>query len=75
MANRPELDPGRLSKTRQRMCAAVLDCVAEGFEELEPAITLRDPADRHASLEGSGRRFLPVMAMWRVRRSRTASAG
>ena len=29
------------------MCAAVLDCVVEGYEELEPAITLPDPDDRH----------------------------
>lgn len=45
--NRPDLDPARLLRTRQRMCAAVLDCVVEGYEELEPAITLPDPDDRH----------------------------
>ncbi|MES2641078.1 MAG: PIN domain-containing protein [Myxococcota bacterium] len=45
--NRPDLDGGRLRKTRQRMCAAVLDCLVRGFEELEPAITLPDPDDRH----------------------------
>ncbi len=47
MANRPDLDRGRLQRTRQRMCAAVLDCLVDGYEELEPAITLPDPDDRH----------------------------
>lgn len=45
--SRPDLDPARLLRTRQRMCAAVLDCVVEGYEELQPAITLPDPDDRH----------------------------
>lgn len=45
--SRPDLDPARLLRTRQRMCAAVLDCVVEGYEELLPAITLPDPDDRH----------------------------
>ena len=45
--NRPGLDPQRLLRTRQRMCAAVLDCLVSGFDELEPAITLPDPDDRH----------------------------
>lgn len=27
--NRPDLDPARLLHTRQRMCAAVLDCVVK----------------------------------------------
>ena len=29
------------------MCAAVLDSLVSGFEDLEPAITLPDPDDRH----------------------------
>lgn len=45
--NRPELDPARLLRTRQRMCAAVLDCLVSGFDDLVPAITLPDPDDRH----------------------------
>ncbi|MES2641077.1 MAG: hypothetical protein V4850_16420 [Myxococcota bacterium] len=48
------------------------------FDDVEhlPMELLRDgPAYIHASLEDSGRRFLPVMAMWRVWRSRTSSAG
>ena len=45
--NRPDLDGQRLLRTRQRMCAAVLDCLVSGFDELEPAITLPDPDDRH----------------------------
>jgi predicted nucleic acid-binding protein len=46
-ANRPDLDVTRLRRTRERMCAAVLDCVVDGYAELEPAITLPDPDDRH----------------------------
>ncbi len=45
--NRPDLDRQRLLRTRQRMCAAVLDCLVSGFEDLEAAITLPDPDDRH----------------------------
>lgn len=45
--NRPDLDQQRLQRTRQRMCAAVLDCLVSGFDELEPALTLPDPDDRH----------------------------
>jgi predicted nucleic acid-binding protein len=44
---RPDLDPARLARTRERMCAAVLDCLVNGFEDIEPAITLPDPDDRH----------------------------
>jgi hypothetical protein len=45
--NRPDLDTARLARTRDRMCAAVLDCVVEGSEDIEAAITLPDPDDRH----------------------------
>jgi len=45
--NRPDLDRHRLLRTRQRMCAAVLDCLVSGFEDLEAAIALPDPDDRH----------------------------
>jgi predicted nucleic acid-binding protein len=45
--NRPDLDSERLLRTRRRMCAAVLDCLVPGFEELEPALSLPDPDDRH----------------------------
>ena len=45
--DRPDLDPTRLARTRQRMCAAVLDCVVEGYEDLEAAISLPGPDDRH----------------------------
>lgn len=45
--NRPELDQARLRRTRERMCAAVLDGIVSGFEDLEAAITLPDLDDRH----------------------------
>lgn len=45
--NRPDLDPARLLRTRQRICAAVLDCLVTGFEDVESAVSLPDPDDRH----------------------------
>ena len=45
--NRPDLDLDRLLRTRQRMCAAVLDCLVTGLEELEAEISLPDADDRH----------------------------
>jgi hypothetical protein len=45
--NRPDLDAERLVRTRRRMCAAVLDCLVTGFEDVEGAVSLPDPDDRH----------------------------
>lgn len=33
--DRPDLDQIRLTRTRQRMCQAVIDCIVEGYEEIE----------------------------------------
>ena len=45
--HQPDIDPTRLRRTRSLMCAAVLDCLVEGHEDLEGAILLPDPDDRH----------------------------
>ncbi|MBB5853690.1 PIN domain-containing protein [Amycolatopsis umgeniensis] len=45
--NRPDLDPGKLDRTRELMNCSVRDCLATGYEPLVPALTLPDPDDRH----------------------------
>lgn len=45
--NRPDLSQARLLRTRQAMCAAVLDCLVNGSPEVESALALPDPDDRH----------------------------
>lgn len=47
LANRPELKPQDLARTRQMMDAAVLDALVVGYEPLIPAMNLPDPDDRH----------------------------
>jgi cytosine/adenosine deaminase-related metal-dependent hydrolase len=46
-ANRPDLSPDRLEKTRALMNHAVRDCLVTGFEYLIPSVNLPDPDDRH----------------------------
>lgn len=46
-ANRPDLAPEKLSRTRELMCAAVDDCLVTGYEELIESLRLPDPDDRH----------------------------
>lgn len=46
-ANRPDLDPTKLERTRDLMNASIRDVLIEGFEPLIDAITLPDPDDRH----------------------------
>jgi predicted nucleic acid-binding protein len=46
-ANRPHLDPERMSRTRELMNASIRDVLIEGYEPLVEAITLPDPNDRH----------------------------
>ncbi len=46
-ADRPDLTPEQLARTRQLMNAHVRDCLVTGFEHLIPSITLPDPDDRH----------------------------
>lgn len=46
-ANRPDLDPQKLARTRDLMNSAVRDCMVTGYEPLIEAIDLPDPDDRH----------------------------
>jgi len=46
-ANRPDLDPQRLARTRELMNRAVRDCLVTGYEPLIDALELPDPDDRH----------------------------
>lgn len=41
------VDPAALSVTRERLKAAVPDCIVTGFEGLADGIQLPDPGDRH----------------------------
>ena len=47
LADRPDLTPERLTRTRQRMTAALPDAEVEGFEHLTDSLSLPDPDDRH----------------------------
>jgi hypothetical protein len=46
-ANRPDLDPARLSRTRELMNAAVEDVLVRDYERLIGTVSLPDPDDRH----------------------------
>ncbi|MFI6285528.1 PIN domain-containing protein [Streptomyces sp. NPDC051018] len=45
--NRPDLDPGKLDRTRERMSGAVRDVLVKGYEPLIEVVDLPDPDDRH----------------------------
>jgi predicted nucleic acid-binding protein len=45
--NRPDLEPAKLSRTRELMSAAIRDVLVIGYEPLIEALTLPDPDDRH----------------------------
>ncbi len=47
IANRPDLDPQRLTRTRDLMNKAVRDCLVTGYQPLVDALQLPDPDDRH----------------------------
>ena len=47
LANRPDLTPERLARTRELMNAHVLDALVTGYEDLIPSLTLPDADDRH----------------------------
>ncbi|MGM3168841.1 hypothetical protein [Dickeya chrysanthemi] len=46
LANRPDLTPKQISRTRELMNKAVPDAMIAGFEPLIPGIVLPDPDDR-----------------------------
>lgn len=47
LANRPDLKPEQLERTRALMNAHVRDCLVTGYEPLIDGLTLPDPDDRH----------------------------
>lgn len=47
LANRPELKPAALDRTRKLMTRAVPDCMVTGFEGLIDGLVLPDADDRH----------------------------
>lgn len=56
VANRPDLDPQRLDRTRDLMNAAVRDCLVTGHERLIGGLDLPDPDDRHVLAAAIGAR-------------------
>ncbi|MDO5628576.1 MAG: PIN domain-containing protein [Mobilicoccus sp.] len=46
-ANRPDLDPARLKRTRRLMGQAIRDVHVDGYEHLVDRLELPDPHDRH----------------------------
>lgn len=46
-ANRPDLSPEKLDRTRGLMVRAVRDCLVAGYEPLINAVDLPDADDRH----------------------------
>jgi predicted nucleic acid-binding protein len=47
LANRPDLKPEQLARTRELMNAHVRDCLVDGYQPLIAGLTLPDPNDRH----------------------------
>lgn len=47
LANRPDLKPEQLARTRELMDRSVRDCLVEGYEYLIPGLALPDEDDRH----------------------------
>jgi predicted nucleic acid-binding protein len=47
LANRPDLTPGQLQRTRRLMDHHVLDSLVSGYEPLIAGLSLPDPDDRH----------------------------
>lgn len=46
--NRPDLNPSKLDRTRELMCAAVPDCIVSDYQPLEQVFPdLPDPGDAH----------------------------
>ncbi|HET7385488.1 MAG TPA: hypothetical protein VFJ19_02340 [Nocardioidaceae bacterium] len=54
-ANRPDLDPQRLARTRDLMNRAVRDCLVTGYEPWSTLLTCRTPATATCSRQRSRR--------------------
>jgi hypothetical protein len=46
-ANRPDIDPSRLERTRERMNTGIEDVLVTGYARLIDTVSLPDPGDRH----------------------------
>jgi predicted nucleic acid-binding protein len=65
--NRPELDPGKLARTRSLMVESVRDCVVEGYEPLIKVVgDLPDPDDRHV-LAAAVRSRAQLIVTWNLK--------
>jgi predicted nucleic acid-binding protein len=56
LANRPDLTPEQLARTKALMNLSVPDCLVRDYEDLIPGLNLPDPNDRHvlaAAIAGS----------------------
>lgn len=47
LANRPDLKPAQLERTRSLMNSAIPECLVTGYEPLIETLALPDPDDRH----------------------------
>jgi len=47
LANRPDLRPEQIERTRRLMNESTLDCLVTGYEDLIQGLELPDPDDRH----------------------------
>ena len=47
LANRPDLTPVQLQRTRELMDTGARDCLVENYRDLIPSLDLPDPNDRH----------------------------
>lgn len=47
LAKRPDIDRTKLQRVREKMNAAVPDCLVVGFEDITAGLDLPDPDDRH----------------------------
>jgi PIN domain len=47
LADRPDIKPEQLDRTRQLMNTRIRDCLVTGYEDLIDGLTLPDPDDRH----------------------------
>lgn len=65
-ANRPDLSPTRLVRTRELMNRAVRDCLIRGYEPIEHGLDLPDPGDHHV-LAAAIKAKAQVLVTWNVR--------
>lgn len=65
-ANRPDLDPARLDRTRELMNRSVRDCLVRDYEPIERGLKLPDPDDHHV-LAAAIKAKAQVLVTWNLR--------